>query len=71
MKFAVDLTQCENHGQCAFAAPRLFALDDEGQLSYRHEADEEFTSAELTGDDEDAVASAADMCPMQAIRLVG
>jgi ferredoxin len=71
MKFAVDLDQCENHGQCTFAAPSLFALDDEGQLSYRGEASDEYTSAELDGADEDAVSSAVDMCPMQAIRLVG
>ncbi|MEX5637142.1 ferredoxin [Parafrankia sp. FMc2] len=30
MKFSVDLTQCENHSQCSFAAPNLFDLDDEG-----------------------------------------
>lgn len=70
MRFIVDLTQCENHGQCALAAPGLFTLDDAGLLSCRDGADEEFASGELTGGDEDAAARAVDMCPMQAIRLV-
>ncbi|MFJ3667419.1 ferredoxin [Streptomyces sp. NPDC090106] len=71
MKFAVDLDRCENHGQCVFAAPGLFSLDDEGQLAHRHGASGRYTSAVLDGAGEDAVSSAVDMCPMQAIRLVG
>ncbi|UGQ11122.1 ferredoxin [Yinghuangia sp. ASG 101] len=71
MRFTVDLDQCANHGQCSLAAPDLFALDDDGQLSYRAHASDEYTSAELGTADQDGAASAADMCPMRAIRLVG
>jgi ferredoxin len=70
VKFTVDLTQCENHGQCTIAAPNLFKLDDEGLLSFRAEADELYTSPELTDGQVDEAGAAVDMCPMQAIALV-
>jgi ferredoxin len=71
MKFAVDLTACENHGQCVYVAPDLFALDEDGELSYRREAEAEYVSAELAPDAEEQAKLAADLCPMQAIRVVG
>jgi ferredoxin len=70
VKFTVDLTQCENHGQCTIAAPNLFALDDQGELSFRAEAQDAHTSAELGAEQTDGAQAAADMCPMQAISLV-
>jgi ferredoxin len=70
VKFTVDLVQCENHGQCTIAASNLFALDDTGELSFREQAEELYTSAELDGGDADEAQVAVDMCPMQAISLV-
>jgi ferredoxin len=69
MKFSVDLTQCENHGQCSYAAPELFALDDAGLLAFRAVAGERYTSPELTAEQAAGAALAVDMCPMQALTL--
>ena len=69
MKFTVDLNVCENHGQCVYAAPELFSLDDDGLLSFRHDATDSYTSAELSDEQAKAAALAVDMCPMQAISL--
>ena len=71
MKFAVDLNACENHGQCVYVAPDLFVLDDDGELSYRREAESEYVSAELPPDAQERATLAAELCPMQAIRLIG
>ena len=38
MKVEVDLKKCQDHGQCVYAAPDLFALDDDGRLSLRSRA---------------------------------
>ncbi|MBM9464076.1 ferredoxin [Aeromicrobium sp. YIM 150415] len=67
MRFRVDLEQCENHGQCAFAAPDLFSLDDTGLLALRQEATREFVSDPLPEAESRGIAMAIDMCPMQAI----
>lgn len=69
MKFAIDLNACENHGQCTYVAPDLFALDDDGELAYRRDAESEYVSAELAPDAEEHATMAADLCPMQAIRI--
>ncbi|WP_174575668.1 ferredoxin [Nocardia miyunensis] len=69
MKFAVDLAVCQNIGQCSFTAPEMFTLDDDGKLSFRNEATDEYVSPELTDDDADSAQSAAALCPMQAIRV--
>jgi ferredoxin len=71
VKFVVDLNQCENHGQCTYAAPDLFSLNDEGLLSFRDVAEEEYVSDELSAEQESSASAAVDMCPMQAISLVG
>lgn len=71
MELHVDLNQCENHGQCTIAAPSVFSLDEEGLLSLRHQAEDEYVSGTLSPEQEDAVAVAVDMCPMQAISLRG
>jgi ferredoxin len=70
MKFVVDLNACENHGQCTYVAPDLFALDDDGELAYRREGAAEYTSAELVPGAEADARMAADLCPMQAIRIL-
>ncbi|MEU4392716.1 ferredoxin [Kribbella sp. NPDC023855] len=61
MRIEVDRATCENHGQCVFAAPEVFAFDDDEQLTYdAHPA---------TGLAE-AVRAAAAACPVRAITLV-
>ena len=70
MKFTVDLTRCENHGQCTITAPDLFSLDDSGQLAFRAVADERYVSDELTEAQAGSAGLAVDVCPMQAIALV-
>ncbi|MFI1676719.1 MULTISPECIES: ferredoxin [unclassified Streptomyces] len=62
MRVIVDLDVCQDHGQCVFAAPDIFRLDDEGRLAYVDAPD-----AALRADAEDA----ADVCPLQAIRVEG
>ncbi|GAA1620394.1 ferredoxin [Kribbella sancticallisti] len=61
MRVEVDLAVCENHGQCVFAAPEVFAFDDDERLAYVAEP-----AAELAT----AVRSAAAACPVRAITLV-
>ncbi|MGW7414046.1 ferredoxin [Streptomyces sp. NPDC054863] len=60
MKVVVDIDICKDHGQCVFAAPEVFQLDDGGKLVYVAQPDES-----LREDVEDA----ADVCPLQAITI--
>lgn len=69
MKFAVDLHQCQNLGQCAVSAPDVFSLSDSGELAFRSESVGEYVSADLSDAALDEVSTAVDMCPMQAISL--
>ncbi|MGW6054994.1 ferredoxin [Streptomyces sp. NPDC055189] len=62
LKVTVDLDVCQDHGQCVFAAPDVFKLDEDGHLAYAETPDEA-----LRADVEDA----ADVCPLQAIRIEG
>jgi ferredoxin len=62
MKVVVDMNKCQDHGQCVFAAPDVFQLDDGGRLSYVDEPGEERRAE---------VEEAADVCPLQAIRIEG
>ncbi|GAA4551725.1 ferredoxin [Amycolatopsis samaneae] len=60
MKVVVDMTQCQDHGQCVFAAPEVFRLDENGRLAY----------VDMPGDAlREQVEEAADVCPLQAIRI--
>lgn len=61
MKVTVDLSLCQDHGQCAIAAPDVFEINDEGKLSYDGSPDDSMR---------EYVEEAADVCPVQAI-LVG
>jgi ferredoxin len=61
MKVDVDMDVCQNYGQCVFAAPEVFDLDDAGDLVYQGEVDD---SAR------DDVEAAVMACPVQAIRIV-
>ncbi|MFB6679841.1 ferredoxin [Streptomyces sp. NPDC056390] len=60
MKVVVDMNKCQDHGQCVFSAPDVFQLDDTGRLAYVSEPDEALR---------DEVEEAADVCPLQAIRI--
>lgn len=60
MKVTVDLALCQDHGQCAIAAPEVFRMNDDGKLEYDANPDESMR---------DYVEEAADVCPMQAILI--
>ncbi|GAA2147996.1 ferredoxin [Humibacillus xanthopallidus] len=62
MKIIVDLNLCQDHGQCAIAAPAVFRMTDEGKLEYEEIADEARRAE---------VEEAADVCPVQAILIEG
>jgi ferredoxin len=62
MKVVVDMNKCQDHGQCVFAAPDVFSLDDDGHLAYVDEPGDELRAE---------VEEAADVCPLQAIRIEG
>lgn len=58
MRVTVDLTKCQDHGQCAIAAPMVFTMDDDGKLVYNGSPDDS---------ERGNVEEAADVCPAQAI----
>jgi ferredoxin len=60
MKIVVDANLCQDHGQCVFAAPEIFSLDDQGHLVYVSDVDESLR---------DKAEDAADVCPLQAITV--
>lgn len=60
MKITVDLEKCQDHGQCAIAAPVAFRMNDEGNLEYDAAVDDAYL---------DEVEEAADVCPVQAILI--
>ena len=61
IKVVVDRDLCQDHGQCVFAAPQVFELDEEGTLVVLQE--------EVGEDLRDNVEEAADVCPVQAITI--
>ena len=61
MKVHVDLDVCQNYGQCVFAAPEVFDLDDAGDLVYQEVVDDS-----ARPDVEAAVMA----CPVQAITIL-
>ncbi|KNE84220.1 MULTISPECIES: ferredoxin [Streptomyces] len=62
MKVVVDMNKCQDHGQCVFAAPDVFRFDDAGRLAYVPDPGDALR---------DEVEEAADVCPLQAIRIEG
>jgi ferredoxin len=60
MKVTVDRDLCDGHGQCAFAAPDVFELDEAGDLTYEPAPDDSHRAA---------VEMASRLCPVQAIAL--
>jgi ferredoxin len=69
MRITVGLNKCNDHGQCVFSAPAVFSLDDEGKLSFRHQATDTYISGELDESLRDDLEEAADVCPLQAITV--
>ena len=69
MKVIVDLNKCQDHGQCVYAAPSLFSLDDNGRLALRHLAKDSYVSDDLDEAVWDDAEEAADVCPLQAIDI--
>ena len=63
LKVTVDRDVCQNHGQCVFAAPQVFELDDEGELVVLDDEPDESLRA--------AVEEAVDVCPTRAITVEG
>jgi ferredoxin len=63
MKIVVDWDKCESHGQCEFAAPEIFSINDDGDLDVLQESPPEF--------DRLLVEEAARRCPTRAITLEG
>ncbi|GAB3649188.1 ferredoxin [Glycomyces tarimensis] len=62
MHLFVDMSRCETHAQCVFAAPEVFALDDDDALVYEPEPSQERRAE---------IEQAARACPVQAIFLDG
>ena len=62
MRITVDLAKCQDHGQCAIAAPLVFTMNDDGKLEYTGNPDDS---------ERDNVEEAADVCPAQAIFIEG
>lgn len=60
IKVSIDMDKCQHYGQCCFEAPDVFALDDDGKITY---------VSEVADERRDDVESAADVCPMQAIEI--
>ena len=44
MKIRVDMDVCQNYGQCVFAAPDVFSMDDSGHLAYVSDPDDALLS---------------------------
>lgn len=61
MKVDVDMDVCQNYGQCVFAAPDVFDLDDAGDLVHQSDVDE------AARPDVEAAVMA---CPVQAITIL-
>ncbi|WP_370184804.1 ferredoxin [Rhodococcus wratislaviensis] len=60
MHIDVDMTFCQDHGQCVMVAPEVFRFNSDGNLEYSE-------TPSLAGDLIDRVEEAADICPVQAI----
>jgi ferredoxin len=63
LKVVVDWDLCQDHGQCAFAAPEVFEIGEDGRMHVLIEEPDESLRSK--------VEDAADVCPVQAIKLEG
>ena len=69
MRVVVDLNRCQDHGQCVFAAPGVFWLENSLQGFRSKTTADSYESNEISEDLSDDVEDAADACPVQAIRI--
>jgi ferredoxin len=70
MRFIVDLNKCQDQVQCVFAAPQRFAVDDDGRLALRGQANGAVFESEVIPEDEiDSIEEAVMICPVQAISI--
>jgi ferredoxin len=58
----VDMTRCQTHAECVFAAPAVFALDDNDELVFDEKPGDALRAA---------VEQAARACPVGAIVVDG
>jgi ferredoxin len=56
------MEKCQHYGQCVFEAPDIFRLNSDDKLEYTATADDSGRGN---------IEAAIDVCPMQAIFLVG
>lgn len=56
----VDMELCESHGECVYAAPEVFELDQSDTLHWNAEPEDRLRAA---------VEEAVRGCPVQAIRV--
>lgn len=61
MKVSVDRALCEGNGLCAFYAPAVFSITDDGTVSY---------TPDVADAETEAVEIAEQMCPQRAV-LIG
>lgn len=61
MKVLVDWDLCEGHGQCEFAAPDVFTIDDDGEL--------EVLDVSPPASERRAVQQAVRRCPTRALAI--
>jgi ferredoxin len=62
VRIDVDWDRCEGHGICADQAPKVFSLDDEGELHYA------FDNDDIPDDLAPSARSAIGVCPVAALR---
>jgi ferredoxin len=63
VRVLVDWDLCEGHGQCEFAAPEVFTINDDGDLDVLDETPPESERA--------GVEQAVRRCPTRALSLGG
>jgi ferredoxin len=61
MKVVVDWDLCEGHGQCEFAAPDIFTINDDGDLEVLDETPVESQRS--------ALEQAVRRCPTRALSV--
>ncbi|MDV7353737.1 ferredoxin [Rhodococcus oxybenzonivorans] len=61
MKIVVDWDLCEGHGQCEFAAPEIFSINDDGELDV---VDDTPPKSEYAN-----IEQAVRRCPTRALRI--
>jgi ferredoxin len=70
MRFQLDLSRCEDQGQCVLAAPRLFFVDAAGRQALRTRERDLYVSEDVDEADAEALQDAVDVCPVQAISIL-